>query len=106
MDHLSDVFTLYLDGRKARTLRSFYAQISTLLSFPDYFGKNLDALYDCLCDLSQLSADRIELHILHPEAMLSKAPADTREQVWHIFSEASDPEVRYDEKSFDVLITS
>ncbi|NIJ13250.1 RNAse (barnase) inhibitor barstar [Saccharomonospora amisosensis] len=28
--------------------------IATVLSFPDYFGRNLDALYDCLTDLSWL----------------------------------------------------
>lgn len=22
------------------------------LNFPDYYGKNLDALYDCLCEIS------------------------------------------------------
>jgi RNAse (barnase) inhibitor barstar len=35
---------------KAGTLSAFAAA----LSFPDYFGHNLDALYDCLTDLSWL----------------------------------------------------
>ena len=35
---------------KASTLTAFAAA----LSFPDYFGHNLDALYDCLTDLSWL----------------------------------------------------
>ncbi|OXM52047.1 barstar family protein [Amycolatopsis alba] len=35
---------------KASTLDA----IAEALSFPDYFGKNLDALYDCLTDLSWL----------------------------------------------------
>ena len=35
---------------KAGTLAAF----AEALSFPDYFGHNLDALYDCLTDLSWL----------------------------------------------------
>ena len=35
---------------KASTLTAF----AEALSFPDYFGHNLDALYDCLTDLSWL----------------------------------------------------
>lgn len=35
---------------KASTLSAF----AEALSFPDYFGHNLDALYDCLTDLSWL----------------------------------------------------
>ena len=26
--------------------------IKEALDFPDYYGENLDALYDCLCDLN------------------------------------------------------
>lgn len=37
---------------KASTLDAIAAE----LSFPDWFGRNLDALYDCLTDLSWLPA--------------------------------------------------
>ena len=38
------------------------------LNFPDYYGKNLDALYDCLteieCDIELINADEVDKDIL------------------------------------------
>lgn len=39
------------DCRTWKTVSDMFEQISDKLNFPDYFGKNLDALNDCLCDL-------------------------------------------------------
>ncbi|MQA11053.1 MAG: barnase inhibitor [Pseudonocardiaceae bacterium] len=43
--------------------------ISAALSFPDYFGKNLDALYDCLRDLSWLQEGEHVLIWVAPETL-------------------------------------
>ncbi len=37
-----------LEGRKA-----FHSRLAEALEFPDYYGKNLDAMMDCLTDLSE-----------------------------------------------------
>ena len=37
-----------------RTTHQLMSAIASALRFPDYFGYNLDALYDCLTDLSWL----------------------------------------------------
>lgn len=42
------------DGRLTVDKLSTLDAIGAALSFPDYFGRNLDALYDCLTDLSWL----------------------------------------------------
>ncbi|HET6286861.1 MAG TPA: barstar family protein [Amycolatopsis sp.] len=44
-----------IDGGKTVDKASTLDAIAEALSFPDYFGKNLDALYDCLTDLSWLA---------------------------------------------------
>jgi len=45
-----------LDGTKANTRAEFFHQIASALRFPDYFGHNWDAVYDCLTDLNWLPA--------------------------------------------------
>ncbi|TCP54875.1 barstar (barnase inhibitor) [Tamaricihabitans halophyticus] len=49
-------FPHVLDGSQVRDKVGALEAISAALSFPDYFGGNLDALYDCLRDLSWLQA--------------------------------------------------
>ena len=45
-----------LDGTVAATRAGFFQEIAHVLSFPDYFGRNWDAVYDCLTDLNWLPA--------------------------------------------------
>jgi ribonuclease inhibitor len=37
-----------LPGKSIRSLDRFYDEIALLFNFPDYFGRNLDALWDLL----------------------------------------------------------
>ena len=39
-----------------RAMESFYPAIGGALNFPDFFGGNLDALWDCLTDLTEPTA--------------------------------------------------
>ena len=45
-----------LDGTDAATRSGFFQDIASSLHFPDYFGRNWDAVYDCLTDLNWLPA--------------------------------------------------
>ena len=45
-----------LDGHKAATRAGFFQELAGALRFPDYFGRNWDAVYDCLTDLNWLPA--------------------------------------------------
>lgn len=40
----------------ADTTQAFYTQIAAVLGFGAYFGRNLDALWDCLTDLDRPTA--------------------------------------------------
>ena len=39
-----------LDGKDMTSREAAYELIAREMDFPDYFGKNLDALYDCLTE--------------------------------------------------------
>ena len=45
-----------LDGNEAGTRAGFFQEIARALHFPDYFGRNWDAVYDCLTDFNWLPA--------------------------------------------------
>lgn len=54
-DHVQlPVFSYLVDSKIADSKAKFLRSIATAMSFPSYFGHNLDALYDCLTDLSWL----------------------------------------------------
>lgn len=37
-----------IDGSKIKTIEDFHREIKRVLDLPDYYGENLDALWDCL----------------------------------------------------------
>lgn len=40
-----------LDARRMGTKESAHVYLQEKLNFPEYYGRNLDALYECLCGL-------------------------------------------------------
>ena len=42
---------IILDGQYMTSREAAYEYIGKTMSFPDYFGKNLDALFDCLGEM-------------------------------------------------------
>ncbi|MGW4484742.1 barstar family protein [Amycolatopsis sp. NPDC004368] len=66
-------FPHLVDGRTADKASTLDA-IAKAMSFPDYFGRNLDALYDMLTDLSWLPAGEHVLIWRGSEALRQAEP--------------------------------
>ena len=42
---------VFLDGEKIDSARELHGVFAASLELPDYFGRNMDALHDCLTDI-------------------------------------------------------
>jgi RNAse (barnase) inhibitor barstar len=71
-----NAFIATLDGALCKNSEALYGELKRLFEFPDYFGKNLDALYDCLMDLEWVAQDHVILIIKHFEQLLSEEHQD------------------------------
>ena len=56
---------LILDGNAIKDKESLHRHMEKTLDFPEWYGGNLDALYDCLTELME----EVDVEILHWEAM-------------------------------------
>ncbi len=71
-------FTAFIDGEKARDKAGLMDQIGPAFRFPAYFGKNWDALLDCLrsLPLSNKPPKGYVLVVRNSSAFLSASPKD------------------------------
>lgn len=57
---------MQLDGNLIK--KDGHDYLMKALNFPDYYGKNLDALYDCLteieCEIELINADEVDSDIV------------------------------------------
>lgn len=44
---------IIIDGKRMTTIEETHSYLARTLRLPDYYGGNLDALHDCLTDLSR-----------------------------------------------------
>lgn len=78
-------FVYHLDGKLCEDITSFYIDIQSKMKFPRYFGKNLDALEECLNDLDWLGLDNYSIVINNYGEFLKNESEETLEAVLDIF---------------------
>lgn len=65
-----------LDGAKMTRLDSLYNEFVHAFKFPEYFGRNYNALSECLSDLNWLPADGYVIEIQNSNCLLMNEPDD------------------------------
>lgn len=67
-----------IDGQKATSIKDFHEQIGAVLNFPDYSGKNLDALDEMLNDLEWIEEEKVIIYVTNSNDWLSKEKTDDK----------------------------
>ena len=61
---------IHIDARKLTDAAGLHASLSEALGFPATYGKNLDALIDCLSDLDNPSTGMTKVHVFPGQTAL------------------------------------
>ena len=61
---------------KAKDIASLLTELGQKLAFPDHFGGNFDALYDCLCD-PEITPQQTLVLVFENISEVDEAEADT-----------------------------
>jgi len=76
--------TITIDGLSIKKKEDFYANIKTELNVPEYFGNNLDALYDFLTE----QPDILQVKFLHYNMMQSQLGRSFCQQLLKVLQDA------------------
>ena len=76
-----------LDGAMMNTPENAHRHLQDEMGFPAYYGKNLDALYDCLTDLTG------EIRLYHA-AELRRSLQGYGEKILRVFADAQSDKLK------------
>ena len=84
-----------LDGAAFQDKKKAHEIISRELSFPSYYGENLDALYDCLTEMGQTEID------LFSCALIRRNLDAYGDRLLQVFSDAAEANPNLSLKMYD-----
>lgn len=79
----------YLDGRTMVNKQSVLEETARVMSFPDYYGHNWDALEECITDLSWIEESGCVLLYDHAAVLVAQHP-DVWATLFDIVTSAAD----------------
>ena len=84
-----------LSARKWRTEQDVHDALARALQFPGYYGRNLDALYDCLTEMGKTEID------LFSCAMIRRNLDAYGDRMLQVFSDAAEANPELTLKMYD-----
>ncbi len=82
----------HLDGRRMTSKGAAHRYLKRALRLPDYYGKNLDALDECLSELAEKPGVTIILH--RPDAVLRRM-GEYGERLLSVFTDNAKAGLRF-----------
>jgi hypothetical protein len=79
-----------LRGQNMETMDCFYNELAAALQFPLYFGRNWNALKECLLDLDWMPSDGYLLAFSDASSVLKGTEEGDTEAFWALLSRISD----------------
>jgi RNAse (barnase) inhibitor barstar len=70
----NDYYIAEINGAECKDAESFLSKIGVAFKFPDYYGKNLDAFWECIGDLSWIDETNYALVIYNKDSFLLQEP--------------------------------
>lgn len=79
-----------VDGNEILNKNQFFNFLASALPLPEYFGKNLDALFDCLVDEEVLPKNGIQIKIIHAKSFLKEEETEEVADVLDCIADAAE----------------
>ncbi|MTH55305.1 barnase inhibitor [Bacillus mangrovi] len=90
---------LIIDGFKLQTEEELHIYLKKELKFPEHYGNNLDALYDCLVDYTSLPLTVKWVHFEESRKILGSRAAALASVLKDAAEQVQGLEIRIEEKA-------
>lgn len=82
---------IFIDGLLVNSQKALHSQLAGALNFPSYYGKNLDALWDCLSDYAiSLRGQSMEVVVKNSDHVRDIVGTEYLQKIVDCFNEARD----------------
>jgi RNAse (barnase) inhibitor barstar len=78
-----------IDGYKCKNFKDLHQSVAAAFEFPDYYGHNFNALWDCMTDLDWLNRHNYALVISNFSDLLIDEKAEERDNLMLFFEDVA-----------------